>query len=236
MILQRKHKKTMAWQGGSTFILQLLTQKRNLEEPSLFEITVVFCFPNACWRYFWPPDHKSDFGHPLLAYEITGMFYHPFFARWEEGKVARRDASGWIQGRIPSTRSQAGLQTEAMQTFPQSDPDWKKLGVGWANVGAGPPSSRAPDWSPHGVPLHLRYRKCHILHGVGSLRSELRTHRFSFQLCHKFHMLPWAGKPNPHASLPVNSALPICPSLLIKCWTLKVGALWSYGDSSSMAW
>lgn len=129
------------------------------------------------------------------------MFYHLFFAGLEEGEGGKKRCLWLNTGRILSSGRQAGLWTEAMQTSPQPDADWKKLGVGWANLGASPPSSRAPDWSPQGVPSHLRYRRCHILSGVGSLRPELGTPRFSFQLCHKFHRLPWAGKPNPHASL-----------------------------------
>lgn len=161
----------------------------------------MFCFPNTWWRYFQPPDHRSGFGHPLLAYEIIAMFYHLFFAGLEERKVARRDTSGWTQGGYFHQEDRQVSGQRPCKPPPQPDADWKKLGVGWANLGASPPSSRAPDWSPQGVPSHLRYRRCHILNGVGSLRPELGTPRFSFQLCHKFHMLPWAGKPNPHASL-----------------------------------
>lgn len=111
-----------------------------------------------------------------------------FLCRIRGGEGGKKRCLWLNTGRILSSGRQAGLWTEAMQTSPQPDADWKKLRVGWANLGAGPPSSRAPDWSPHGVPSHLRYRRCHILSGVGSLRPELGTPRFSFQLCHKFHV------------------------------------------------
>lgn len=189
----------MAWQGGSAFILQLLTQKWNWEELSLFEIHCCVLFSKHLLKVFLAPSLQVWFWPSTVSPWNNWYVLSSLLCKMRGGEVARRDASGWTQGRILSTRSQVDLWTEAMQTFHQSDPDWKKLGVGRANVRTGLPSSRAPDWSPHGVPSHPRYRRCHFLCGVG--RPELGTPRFSFQLCHKFHRLPWAGKPNPHASL-----------------------------------
>lgn len=131
--------------------------------------------------------------------------------------MARRDASGRTQGRILSTRGQAGLWTEARQTSPQSDPDWKKLGVSWANLRAGPPSSREPDWSPHGVQSHLRYRRCYILHGLAASDQSLEHPGLVSCSATNSTCYPEHGNLIPMLPFSVTLALPICPSPLIKC-------------------
>lgn len=176
----------MAWEGGKHIHTTTVNSKMKLGRAvplwnpllcSVFQTIAEDIFGPSLQVWFWPCTVSPWNNWYVLSSLLCKM---------RGGEVARSDASGWTQGRILSTRSQADLWTEAMQTSPQSDPDWKKLGVGWANVRTGLPSSRAPYWSPHGVPSHPRYRRCHFLCGVG--RPELGTPRFSFQLCHKFHV------------------------------------------------
>lgn len=196
----------------------------------------MFCFPNTWWRYFRPPDHRSGFGHPLLAYEIIAMFYHPFFAGLEEGKVARRDASGWTQG---GYFHQEDRQVSGQRPC-KPPPSQMQTGKSWEWAGLISELALLPAEHLIGALMgfHPTWDIGDATSSVELAASDQSLERPGLVSSSATNSTGYPGQGNLIPMLPfsVTSALPVCPSLLIKCWTLKAGAVCSYGVSSSVAW
>lgn len=153
------------------------------------------------------------------------------------GREGGKKGCLWLNtGRIFSSRSQAGLWTEAMQTSPQWEPDWKKLGVGWtyselallpAEHLIGALMGVHPTWDIGDATSSM---------GLAASDQNLEHPGLVSRSATNSTCYPGRGNLIPMLPFSVTSALPVCPSPLIKCWTLKAGAVCSYGVSSSKAW
>lgn len=195
------------WGAREASVTQLLMPKGNWEGPFLentssFKPTVMFCFPNTWWRYFQPPDRRSDFWPPLLA-PCGILCFIILLCRIRERRGGKKRGSRWIHGKRFTGRALEGRQRS------------KSLKSGRGNLPL-VQGQTGKSWEWPGLISELVLLATGCLTGtfpeswpirdrgwcqVGLVASEQRKPGFHFQLCHKFHTLPWAEKPNPHASL-----------------------------------